>query len=431
MEAVAAPRRSKFLSFLENVLNQGREYASTFLTEFAVMASQILVYKLAAHFLGRDGFSEYAVARRTISLLYPATLLGLGVALPRYIGHANGGYDPKKRLRYFGAGLRCVVLATFLCMLLMNLFQRDVAYLFFGSKDYWNLIFPISLVTLGLGLHSLVYAYFRGNLLMKQANRLQFINLGLVPLLTFSLFRTSLREVLMCLGFLTLGVAIVGLFFTPWKEIAGRSSVEVKELLRYGLQRVPGDFVHMALLTLPATFVAHLSGVRAAGNVAFGMSILSMIVAFFTPVGLILLPKASRMLAEGARAELRQHVSFLVKVSILFAGALSLGFIILADILIKLYLGPGYADIAWVIRTLIAGTIPYSLFIVLRNVIDAAHETAVTALILVAGFLIFCTGAGLSFVFSGGAPQVILSLLVGLTAIGVLAGRQALRILHP
>ena len=54
------------------------------------MASQILVYKLAARDFGKEGFSEYAVARRTVSLLYPVALMGLGVALPRFLGYASG-----------------------------------------------------------------------------------------------------------------------------------------------------------------------------------------------------------------------------------------------------------------------------------------------------------------------------------------------------
>jgi O-antigen/teichoic acid export membrane protein len=410
---------------------QMKAYAPTFLTEFTVMASQIVVYKLAAYFFTRDSFSEYAVARRTISLLYPPILLGLGVALPRYAGHANGVSNPQRSLRYYGAALRSVALTAFLATVLLNLFKRSVAYLFFGGKDYTDLVFPLTLVIFGLTLHSLVYSYFRGNLLMKQANCIQLINLGFVPLASFSLFRTSLRQVLMSLGLLTIGTAIVGLFFTPWREIARKTSHEMKELLRYGLQRVPGDFAHMALLALPVTFAAHLSGVREAGNLAFGISFLSIIVAFLTPIGLILLPKASGMLAAGEREELRKHVSMLVRVSLVISGATAAGFILLAKPMIKLYLGPGYMDIAWVIRILVLGAVPYGLFLVLRNVIDAAHENAITTLILAAGFLIFCTGAAMSFIFAGGVLMIILSLLAGLMVLGVLASQQTLKILHP
>src|SRR6266849_9492025 len=81
---------SPFTWIAEGLGSHAREYGGTFATEFTVLACQLLTYKLAAHFLGKTGFSEYAVARRTISLIYPLPLLGLGIALPRYIAQAAG-----------------------------------------------------------------------------------------------------------------------------------------------------------------------------------------------------------------------------------------------------------------------------------------------------------------------------------------------------
>src|SRR5262249_30726160 len=87
--------------------SQVGEYAPTFLTEFAVMASQIMVYKLAAHFLAKQGFAEYALARRTVSLIFPIPVLGMAVGLPRYISYSNGRNDSGSADRYFSATLKC------------------------------------------------------------------------------------------------------------------------------------------------------------------------------------------------------------------------------------------------------------------------------------------------------------------------------------
>ena len=87
---------------------QVKEYSPTFLTEFVVMASQILLYKLAAHYLGKTGFSEYALARRTVSLLFPILVLGMAVGLPRYIGVTNGRGGHRRRSSLFrGHALVC------------------------------------------------------------------------------------------------------------------------------------------------------------------------------------------------------------------------------------------------------------------------------------------------------------------------------------
>jgi O-antigen/teichoic acid export membrane protein len=294
-EIVADAQPSKFQLTLGNVLNHSREYASTFLTEFAMMASQILLFKLAAHYLGKTGFSEYALARRTVSLLFPIPVLGLGVGLPRYIGFSNGRGNSERALRYYGGTLWCVGGAALACVLVVNVLARPFAYLFFGDGAYWYLAFPLSLMTAGLCFHTVVCSYFRGHMAMNRANMLQFVNLALVPIVSFVAFGQSLARVLTAIGLISTLTASVGWLLTPIRAVAEVNWKETKELLRYGVQRVPGDFILVALFTFPATFVAHLKGVQEAGFVAFGISVVSMVGAVFAPVGLVLLPKATFM----------------------------------------------------------------------------------------------------------------------------------------
>jgi len=163
------------------------EYAPTFLTEFAVMASQVVVYKLAANFLGKQGFSEYAIARRAISTIYPVGLLGLGVALPRYIAISARREEVTLQDRFFSATMWCVGLSVILIFALVNLMPSKFAYLIYSDGSYKSLTMPISMIIVGLTLHALAYAYFRGHLQMGRANIFQFVNLGTVPLLAFFL----------------------------------------------------------------------------------------------------------------------------------------------------------------------------------------------------------------------------------------------------
>src|SRR5271169_4508411 len=84
-----------------------REYGSTFTIELSVFISQLSVYKLASRFLGKEGFSEYAVARRVIAVICPLALLGLIVALPRFIAHSREDSGTSGRVGYLGAALCC------------------------------------------------------------------------------------------------------------------------------------------------------------------------------------------------------------------------------------------------------------------------------------------------------------------------------------
>lgn len=406
-----------------------REYLGTFATEFTVLASQLLAYKLAAHFLGKTGFSEYAVARRTISLIYPLPLLGLAVALPRYVARTLGPESDTRAARYFGAAVWCIAIALLVSTLLINAFPGTFALLFFAGRQYANLILPLSLLLTGLVLHSLVYSYSRGRLEMKRANVLQLINLGFVPLAAFVIFSDSVRSVLLAMGILTTAVSLVGLLLSPVKSVRLNVKPEAKELLRYGVQRVPGDFVLMALLTLPVTFVAHFSGIQQAGYVAFGISVVNMIGSMFQPLGLILLPKASRMLAGGAHAELRTHVAQIVKATALVSIFASIVLEISAAGLIKLYLGPSFSDAVVILRIMLLAALPFSLYCVLRNVIDAYHENAVNALNLSISFAAFLVIASISLVVVRSPYQILWAFVLSALLLAVLCRAETARIL--
>lgn len=422
--------RSKVGWLSEEARAQIREYAPTFLTEFAVMASQLVAYKLAAHFLGKQGFSEYAVARRTVATMYPLALLGFGVALPRYVA-ACVGPQVDMRDRFLSATIWCVGAASAILLVVINLIPSTFAFLVFGSSDYRSLVFPISLIITGLTIHGVVYSYLRGRLLMNSANTLQFVNLALVPPLCFLFGSRTVAPVLNEIGLATILVSLLGLAFTPWWKSVAVCLNEAKILLRYGVPRIPGDFAQMALLGLPAFFVAHRVGVQQAGYVAFAVSVLSLISGVFAPIGVILLPKSSQMIATGAVRELGRHVMTITKASLLVAVFLAGLAYITAGPLVRLYLGASYSDVASVVRIMCIAAVPYCLFRVNRNVLDAFHEQAVTSAFLVVALLVLVIG---TFAFRSnehsGQSVVLASLIAAITTLGVLTILETLRILR-
>jgi O-antigen/teichoic acid export membrane protein len=409
---------------------QMKEYAPTFLTEFTVMASQIVVYKLTAYFLGKQGFSEYALARRTVSLIMPIPVLGVSVGLPRFISFSNGRNDPQSADRYFGATLWCAGIASLLCLALINVFPGTFAYLFFGSQSYRSLTFPISLMILGLCEHTVACGYFRGHLQLNRANTLQIINLALLPIAVFFFVRYSLETILTLLGSLWVITSSVSLCFMPLRAIAMNSEKEVREVFRYGIQRVPGDFFLMALFTLPATIVAHLYGVEQAGFVAFGIAIVSMIGGLFNPMGLVLLPKATWMLAEGAHAHLRAHLKLLIRATV--AGSAVAVFVawVAVPSVIRIYLGTGFEQVVPIARVLLLAAFPYCLYLVVRNLVDAYHEYGVTAAILGAGLVVFLAGFYVTKDRTPGVNAILANFLLAMVVITAMSSLECYRILR-
>ena len=149
---VVADRSAGLRSILAG-LRAHHEYVVTLITELLIVLSQLFVYRTAAHLFGTTGFSEVALARRSVNLIQPIVLLGLTVALPRYIAFASGRGETLAIKRFFGATLRCMLISLLLALVLIFTFRNWVAFLLFGSSAYQFLVPPIMLMLAGVVLH--------------------------------------------------------------------------------------------------------------------------------------------------------------------------------------------------------------------------------------------------------------------------------------
>ncbi len=353
-----------------------KDYILTFITEITILGSGLLVYRLAADILGKEGFSEYALVRRTISFLLPALILGMGVAIPRYIGYSYSNF--KKANTYFIAGFVILFSVILIFSLLINLFQKNFAFLFFGDSKYYYLIFPINVMLIGLIFHSVCCWYFRGNLSMIKANFLQLINMGIVPFLVFFL-KDNLKEIILLNGLIIILVSFIFLTMILKNITFERNEIytNLKELMAYGIQRVSGDFGLSGLFSLPSTITAHISGVTIAGYVAFGTSLLNMVGASFAPLGLILLPKASQLVANKDFKILKYYILKILKVTFILTILGVVFFEIFANKIIALYLGNFPSDLVMIARLIVIASLGYTIYVAMRSITDVYYVKAI------------------------------------------------------
>src|SRR5664280_3885 len=240
-----------------------RDLLLTFFAEFLILISGLLVYKFAANLVGKDAFSQYALCRRAVSFTFPALVMGLSVGIPRYMAYASSSTEYQHPDKYFLGGILVLFTNVLLFTLFLNLFKNHFAFLFFGNSEYAGLILPISLMIIGLTLHTSCYSYYRGNLLMGRANTLQIINSGIIPVLAF-LSQTDIIRILSFTGLFWIFTSMIALILIS-KNLKWDKNTSllpsIKELLSYGIQRVPGDFGMAALISLPAIITAHIAGI--------------------------------------------------------------------------------------------------------------------------------------------------------------------------
>ena len=374
-----------------------RRYISVVAVEILVGASIFLVYKIAEARWGGEGFGEYLLARKAISLLYLPLLIGLGLSVSRYVAMASvAGQGRDRTSQVLLAGILLAVSVALPVLTGVWLLRRFAAGLVFGGPGYERYVGAVIVAVTGLILHSIAYAYACGRLRIRIANVLKGFNMGLVPLIAVVWPGATASSALAWSGAAWLIVASA-ILMTGLAAPAGGSLLPglggtIAELFRYGSPRVPGDLALVGLFAFPTMFVAHVSGVEAAGQFGFAIALLGAVGILLAPTGVVLLPTAARLIHLGKWSETRTHVKKLLVIGIGVALLGTAALQVLAAPILSIMFGEAGSDALPVARVVLLGTLPYAVYLLLRNLLDAMEFKAINAKNLIwalAGMLLF------------------------------------------
>lgn len=284
-----------------------------------------------------------------------------------------------------------------LAVLMLNVAPGAGALLLFGTTELSRLVPPTTMALAGIALHSMVYAVYRGRSEMRFANAMQLANLGVVPVAAFILTDHDAAAVLMATGSAWLAVSTIALFHVLYRERAWRGARDIRRhlsiLLRFGLPRVPGEFALVGLFAIPSLIALRAHGVIVAGQFSAAMSLLAIAAGAFAPIGLVILPRASAQAATGDLKSVRRIVVRLLVGGILLATAGVVAGELLIPPFIEWYFGAAFLPAIPVFRTCLLGAIPYVIYILMRNILDALDVKAVNSrnlLIALAMVVVLC-----------------------------------------
>jgi len=389
------------------------------MTEAVVLLLGLLVYRIASVRLGDEGFALYALCRRTHSFIAPALLMGSGVAIPRFIASSKV-YSEKDADSYYKASLYLVACSTIIFVVISNLFSSYTSALMFGSHKYSDLVGPLSVLMAGYMLHLLVYSYFRGHSRMVFCNLLQLVNIAFAPLIMMY-FSWTAEQALLRTGLVWTSSSLVVLIFFIWPRLKGRFSYfNLKEVIAFGVQRVPADFGAAALFGLPATITAHTAGVVAGGYVAFSVSLLNLSSAVFGPIGLVMLPKASTAAACRDCNLIRLYIKNTLIAVAVVSSIITLIFEFASIEILSLYLGRS-ADIELIsaAKLAIIATIPYSIYISTRSLVDSVYLRSINSQNIFISLVVFFFILLMCTIYSHEKICSLISLVVALYALGI------------
>ncbi len=376
-----------------------RTYIFTYLTEFSLLIAGLLVYRFAYNSFNEIDSAAYSIIRRYLSFFVPLLFLGLAVGIPRFVSF---NLDNKTQNgNYFIAGALILLCSVIIFSIAIFIFKVQLAELIFDNKKLSYLILPLQVLIIGIAIHSLAYSYLRGSMKMHLANTLQFLNLCVGNLLGFAL-SDKLSQVIYYTGFYWIITATLFLLYIlwninfEWKHIRKTA----KELFMYSIFRVPGDIALAALFTMPSLFIAHYYGIIPSGYVAVSITLLNMAGAAFSPISLLLLPKISKLAADKNYDTIFSNSKKIIAITLLLSVSAVLIFEFFATPIMHIYLKTAPPHLVNTARIIALGIPGYTLYIVLRSVLDALHYRAVNTRNLLISFIFYCVGIVMLFLFN-------------------------------
>ncbi|HNW90545.1 MAG TPA: hypothetical protein PKN48_12845 [Bacteroidales bacterium] len=395
-------------------------YITTYLTEFSLLVAGILIYYFAFNIFSETDFASYSLIRRNLSFFQPVVFLGLAVGITRFVSFNLS--DKVKSGNFFIAGAVMVFISVAFFSSLLYIFKNQIALLLFGDSSFSYLMLPLIVLIAGICIHSLSYAYFRGAMLMYRANLLQFINLFAGNLAAFYL-SDNLTEVIYYTGLIWIITGLVFFIIILFRIDFQRKSIlkAAKELFPYSIYRVPGDVALAALLTVPSLITARYAGIIAAGYIAFGITLMNMAGAAFSPISLLLLPKISNLAANKHYETIFIKAKKTIEITLLISVSAIVIFEIFATQIINIYLKDASPDLIITARIIALGIPGYAIYIVLRSVLDALHYRAINTRNLIIAFGVYAIGTAvlLLYRFDGMINTFIFSFSV--TLLGILS----------
>ncbi len=362
------------------------DYVITFGVEFLILVLSVLIFKLVNIRLDTVSFSEFTVSKRLNAFLIPLLMIGLGVSLPKFLPISS----EKKQVSIYYTSL-IIICSLFLFITVLFLFIPKVfSDIVFGDSFHKRLILANLGYVFSLMFHSCLYNYFRGKFNFKISGFMQAFNLGILPFV-FIFVAGSIEQYFIYTGIFTIiSCIVVSVVFVPliklqWSEI----KENLNQIVAYGIQRMPGDVFLGLFLAVPSFIGTNYFSLTEGGQIAFCLSLFNITIAFMSPINIILLPRASKIVHEKDYTQLKSITFQLLKMSTLLGIFNLLVIFLFADFIIKIFNVSDIESTSYILKIIFTGVIGYSIFSVIRSIIDAFYNKARNSFNILLAFALF------------------------------------------
>jgi O-antigen/teichoic acid export membrane protein len=348
----------------------------TILNGLAIIGGIFVLNGIIARGYGMSGLGEYLLVRRLAFAMIPVSLLGVTIAIPRYMGMAAGEHQKQKEI--LAVGLKLFLRFGVAIVLLITICLGFAPTITGENATFLGTILPMSTLCLGIALHQIAYSYFRGRLTMSIANVLQFVNIGLVPIFLVVCFPgIAIGRVILWHGILVLlipGIAIVSAAISGWRSIREKReelSQLHREMLSYGIRRIGANLGILLMLSLGPILMASWATYEELAYFSVGFQINRMFFPLLGPIGVVLLPILAYYLSEGEQSKLSRNLQFLFTAGTAIGLYATFHLWYFAESVLHYWLGETTEKGILIFRLFCLSTPAYLWFELARNPIDA------------------------------------------------------------
>jgi len=360
-------------------------YVGTVGTEVAVLLAKLAIYHLAARTFDDPTLGAYLVATQIIAVSQTLVVIGTDVALTRALATES---DPSAS-RTVSSALSTSLGAAVITAAALLVLREEAAGLLFHDRERGAVIAGVAAMLLGAALHPVVAAWFRGRERFGRANVLQVVVHVGVPIPAILLSGGSLP---LALGIIGLGWFCASAVFLASDRPAHLKPHVDRGLVRFGLTRAGADLLQVGFLATPVVIAPRVTTLANAGDIAFGIAVVTMIGSTFVPLGLVFLPRVARNIANA-----RQEIADLAR-RIVFAAA---GIGALGTV-------AAWTTGGWVMRSFLERTdeasatyfkilslaaVPYTVYVGTRRILDGLTVRAVNTSNLAFAFTVLVISA--------------------------------------
>lgn len=344
--------------------------------------------KLFAQQLSPYDFGLFSITRRYASTIYVIFSAGLSIGIVRYI--ALNTSDSLKQSSFVRVGIIFLAFSLGLATLLLYFFNIFFSKILFGDEKFHLLVDNSIYLIIAFTLVSLLSFIYRGYNKIIKANLIQFLCIGLVPVLVgyFFIKGYKLNQVIVNLGIASLCISIIPFISTVFKHIIlPLKTINLKNdfnnfitLMKYCLPRIPCDFAGVAQTIITPYLALMMGYVEIAGFLSVAQYLLKVIDMCAYGISFVLFPKVAEYLSKNYIEKIKLMVIRLLSFSIHIGIYITLHTYLFIDKIVLLWLGEKYIEAIPIMKIVIFALGFYLIVVNLRNVIDAIEFKAINTL---------------------------------------------------